>query len=62
MVQGKTKGLQAKAPNTRHAQKAAATMKKGQKHIPPKKPVLVKQAAMHKVCSTALLIIPMLNL
>ncbi|KAF9046407.1 hypothetical protein BJ165DRAFT_1527507 [Panaeolus papilionaceus] len=48
MVQGKTKGLQAKATNTRHAAKAAANMKKGLRHIAPKKPVLIKQAAMKK--------------
>ncbi|KAJ7857699.1 hypothetical protein B0H14DRAFT_2352169 [Mycena olivaceomarginata] len=48
MVQGKTKGLQAKASSSRHAQKAAANMKKGQRAIAPKKTILVKQAAMHK--------------
>ncbi|KAF9454750.1 hypothetical protein P691DRAFT_794578 [Macrolepiota fuliginosa MF-IS2] len=48
MAQGKTKGLQTKAPSARHAQKAAANTKKGKKHIPPKKPVLIKQAQMHK--------------
>jgi len=49
MVQGKTKGLQAKAGNSRHATKAAANTKKGKRSIAPKKPVLMKQAAMHKV-------------
>ncbi|KIM43378.1 hypothetical protein M413DRAFT_444204 [Hebeloma cylindrosporum] len=48
MVQGKTKGLQAKAGNSRHASKAAANTKKGKRTIAPKKPVLMKQAAMHK--------------
>ena len=50
MVQGKTKGLQAKAANPRHAHKAAANMKKGRRDVAPKKTVLVKQAVMHKVC------------
>ncbi len=51
MAQGKTKGLQAKSPAaaSRHAAKAAAGTKKGKRHIPPKKTVLVKQAQMHKV-------------
>ena len=49
MVQGKTKGLQAKAGNSRHASKAAANTKKGKRSVAPKKPVLIKQAAMHKV-------------
>jgi len=49
MVQGKTKGLQTKAPSARHAQKASANTKKGKKYIPPKKPVLIKHAQMHKV-------------
>ncbi|KAJ8521775.1 hypothetical protein ONZ45_g1587 [Pleurotus djamor] len=49
MVQGKTKGLQSKASSSRHAAKAAANTKKGKKYIPPKKPTLIKQAAMHKV-------------
>ncbi|KAJ3755973.1 hypothetical protein EV361DRAFT_948862 [Lentinula raphanica] len=48
MAQGKTKGLQAKAPSQRQAQKAAATTKKGKRYIPPKKAALVKQATMHK--------------
>ncbi|KAE9403964.1 hypothetical protein BT96DRAFT_854143 [Gymnopus androsaceus JB14] len=48
MAQGKTKGLQVKAPSQRHAQKAAASTKKGKRHIPPKKTALVKQATMHK--------------
>ena len=51
MAQGKTKGLQAKASNnSRHAAKAAANTKKGKRAIAPKKPILVKQAAMKKVC------------
>ncbi|KAF8840749.1 hypothetical protein BDN67DRAFT_880196, partial [Paxillus ammoniavirescens] len=50
MVQGKTKGLQAKASSskTRHAAKAAAAPKKGKRHEPPKKPALVKEASMRK--------------
>ncbi|PPQ72291.1 hypothetical protein CVT26_007121 [Gymnopilus dilepis] len=49
MAQGKTKGLQAKASNnSRHAAKAAANTKKGKRAIAPKKPILVKQAAMKK--------------
>ncbi|KAL0581012.1 hypothetical protein V5O48_001006 [Marasmius crinis-equi] len=48
MAQGKTKGLQAKAPNPRHAAKAAASTKKGKRHIAPKKTALVKQASMKK--------------
>ncbi|KXN88205.1 hypothetical protein AN958_07664 [Leucoagaricus sp. SymC.cos] len=51
MAQGKTKGLQAKAPSVRHARKAAANMKKGKKCIPPKKPALIKQAQMQKSLS-----------
>jgi hypothetical protein len=49
MVQGKTKGLQAKAVNTRQAAKAAANTKKGKRHIAPKKSALVKQASLHQV-------------
>jgi hypothetical protein len=49
MAQGKTKGLQQKAPSARHAAKAAAAPKKGKRAIPPKKTAAVKQAAMHKV-------------
>ncbi|KAK7469117.1 hypothetical protein VKT23_003608 [Stygiomarasmius scandens] len=48
MVQGKTKGLQSKAPSQRHAAKVAANTKKGKRYIPPKKASLVKQASMHK--------------
>lgn len=48
MVQGKTKGLQSKAPNPRHAQKAAANLKKGRVTIPPKKAPLVKQDKLRK--------------
>ncbi|KAF5369551.1 hypothetical protein D9758_002554 [Tetrapyrgos nigripes] len=48
MVQGKTKGLQSKAPSQRHAAKSAANTKKGKRYIPPKKASLVKQASMHK--------------
>ncbi|KIY67123.1 hypothetical protein CYLTODRAFT_422825 [Cylindrobasidium torrendii FP15055 ss-10] len=50
MAQGKTKGLQTKAPggNARHAQRAASGTKKGKRVIPPKKTVLVKQAQLHK--------------
>jgi Protein of unknown function (DUF2462) len=50
MVQGKTKGLQVKAANPRHAQKAAANLKKGRVAIPPKKAPLVKQDKLRKVC------------
>lgn len=49
MVQGKTKGLQHKASSSRHAAKAAAKTKKGQRHIAPKQPGLVKQATLHQV-------------
>jgi len=49
MVQGKTKGLQSKTPNARHAHKAAANPKKGKRTIAPKKSSLIKQAAMQKV-------------
>ncbi len=56
MAQGKTKGLQAKAgPSARQASKAAAATKKGKRYIAPKKAVLVKQAAMHKVSQVPLL-------
>lgn len=48
-LQGKTKGLQTKSASSRHAAKAAANMKKGQRHIAPKKAVLVKQATVKKV-------------
>lgn len=53
MVQGKTKGLTTKtAGSSRHSSKAAANTKKGKREIAPKKPLLMKQAAMHKVrCS-----------
>lgn len=47
--QGKTKGLQNKGASSRHAARAAANTKKGQRHIAPKKAVLVQQAAMKKV-------------
>ena len=49
MVQGKTKGLQSKTPNPRHAQKAAANLKKGRVAIAPKKSPLVKQDKLRKV-------------
>ncbi|KAG7088538.1 hypothetical protein E1B28_012521 [Marasmius oreades] len=48
MAQGKTKGLQTKAPNPRHAAKAAASTKRGKRYIAPKKPTLVKQASLKK--------------
>ncbi|KAJ2913920.1 hypothetical protein MD484_g6503, partial [Candolleomyces efflorescens] len=51
MVQGKTKGLQMKGPNARHAHKAAANTKKGQRAIAPKKAGLVKQAKMQQSLS-----------
>jgi hypothetical protein len=47
MVQGKTKGLQTKAP--RRPSKSDMNLKKGKKYIAPKKPALVKQASVHKV-------------
>ena len=53
MVQGKTKGLQSKSPSNRQK---SANLKKGKKYIAPKKPALVKQAAMHKVMSATLMI------
>ncbi|KAF8635802.1 hypothetical protein AX15_000009 [Amanita polypyramis BW_CC] len=46
MVQGKTKGLQTKAPTNRQK---TAKLKKGKKYIAPKKQALVKQEAMYKV-------------
>ena len=49
MVQGKTKGLQSKASTGRKARHAAANTKKGQRTIAPKKSILIKQAALHKV-------------
>ncbi|XP_006462702.1 hypothetical protein AGABI2DRAFT_72803 [Agaricus bisporus var. bisporus H97] len=52
MVQGKTKGLQSKAPSARHAHKAAANTKKGKRAVPPKKVALIKQAQMHKTLSS----------
>ncbi|KAF5315377.1 hypothetical protein D9619_007305 [Psilocybe cf. subviscida] len=49
MVQGKTKGLNKKSGgSSRHAAKAAANTKKGQRAIAPKKPILMKQAALTK--------------
>lgn len=51
MVQGKTKGLTMKGPNTRAAKKAAANTKKGSRTIAPKKAPLVKQAKMQQVSS-----------
>jgi Protein of unknown function (DUF2462) len=49
MVQGTTKGLQAKASsNARHAHKAAANTKKGRRNVAPKKATAIKQASMHK--------------
>ena len=52
MVQGKTKGLQSKSPSNRQK---SANLKKGKKYIAPKKPALVKQAAMHKVMKVTLI-------
>ena len=50
MVQGTTKGLQAKAANNaRRAHKAAANTKKGRRTVAPKKAPAIKQASMHKV-------------
>ncbi|KAJ7600998.1 hypothetical protein C8J56DRAFT_1038608 [Mycena floridula] len=53
MTQGKSKGLQAKASGSsaRHAARAAASMKRGKRVIPPKKAALVKQASMHQTLS-----------
>jgi len=49
MVQGQIKGLQKqKSSASRHAAKAAAAPKKGQRYVAPKKTALVKQAAIHK--------------
>ncbi|TRM63960.1 hypothetical protein BD626DRAFT_629719 [Schizophyllum amplum] len=48
MAQGKIKGMQAKVASARHAQKAASNTKKGQRAVPPKKQVLIKQAQLHK--------------
>jgi len=47
MVQGKTKGLQAKTASSKQTKKAAET-KKGKRYIPPKKAALVKQATMRQ--------------
>ena len=52
ILQGKTKGLQAKSSSSRHAARAAANTKKGQRHIAPKKAALVKQATMKQVSSS----------
>jgi hypothetical protein len=49
MVQGKTKGFQKKASTSRKTRHAAANTKKGQRTIAPKKSILIKQAALHKV-------------
>lgn len=49
MVQGKTKGLKSKAADTRHAHKLVANPKKGKRTIAPKRPTLIKQAALQKV-------------
>ncbi|KAI9463792.1 hypothetical protein F5148DRAFT_1286025 [Russula earlei] len=52
MVQGSTKGLQAKASNNaRHAHKAAANPKKGRRTVAPKKAAAIKQASLHKALS-----------
>ncbi|KAI0269921.1 hypothetical protein BC834DRAFT_863961 [Gloeopeniophorella convolvens] len=52
MVQGSTKGLQAKAGNgSRHAQRAAANTKKGRRVAAPKKAAAIKQASMHQALS-----------
>jgi hypothetical protein len=48
MVQGKTKGLKNKSPNSRAAAKAAANTKKGKRYVAPKQTALVKQATLHK--------------
>ncbi|GJE88392.1 DUF2462 domain-containing protein [Phanerochaete sordida] len=52
MVQGVSKGLQAKkGQSSRHAAKAAAQTKKGQRYIAPKKAAAAKSAALHKELS-----------
>ncbi|KIP02895.1 hypothetical protein PHLGIDRAFT_122059 [Phlebiopsis gigantea 11061_1 CR5-6] len=52
MVQGTTKGLKNKKGNSsRHAAKAASSMKKGQRYVAPKKAAAVKSAALHKELS-----------
>ena len=56
MVQGKTKGLQSKESTGRKARHAAANTKKGQRTIAPKKSILIKQAALHKVLGYDLLL------
>ncbi|KAF9267520.1 hypothetical protein L218DRAFT_955392 [Marasmius fiardii PR-910] len=48
MAQGKTKGLQSKAFNPRHASKTATSTKKGRRYVAPKKPTLVKQASLKR--------------
>ncbi|KAI0786872.1 hypothetical protein C8Q75DRAFT_720165 [Abortiporus biennis] len=52
MVQGSSKGLQKqKSSTSRHAAKAKANPKKGQRYIAPKKAQLIKSATMHKELS-----------
>ena len=53
MVQGATKGLQAKkGQSSRQTAKAAAQTKKGKRYVAPKKAAAVKSAALHKVRTT----------
>ena len=50
MAQGSTKRhAKPSSSKARHTAKAAAVTKKGRRHEPPKKPVLIKQAGMRKV-------------
>ncbi|TCD63251.1 hypothetical protein EIP91_005807 [Steccherinum ochraceum] len=53
MAQGNTKGLQKakSSASARHASKAAAKPKKGQRYIAPKKAAAVKSSALHKELS-----------
>ena len=52
MAQGQLKGISAKkntSAASRHAQKSAASTKKGKRYVAPKKKDAVKSAALHKV-------------
>ncbi|EIW59081.1 uncharacterized protein TRAVEDRAFT_58069 [Trametes versicolor FP-101664 SS1] len=52
MAQGQIKGLsKQKASGGRHAAKAAAAPKKGQRYVAPKKAAAVKSVALHKKLS-----------
>lgn len=55
MAQGQIKGLsKQKASGGRHAAKAAAAPKKGQRYVAPKKAAAVKSVALHKVSTVSL--------